>query len=431
LRRYVPTRDDRHPAPHASRAAAPVRFLLAAALVGVALRVIFGLAYWTQQPLTRDEQEYLSLARSLAGGHGFTYDDAFGAQSFPPFSRAPGYPAFLAIVGGGTAPASSVPHAVQIAQAVVGGIGVLAVGLFSTRLFGPRAGRAGAVLAAIYPPLVWIAGYALSEAVFWPLGLACAWAYDRARAASTASLGAPLICGALCGAGTLVRPSLILFIPLAALALAARRRWTQAAALVLGVCLVVGPWTWRNYDVHHRWMIVAADGGVTFWTGNNPLAVGEGDMAANPAIKHANQVLRAAHPDLTEEQMERVYYREGLVWIASHPVDFLALEMKKLFHTILPTGPSYRLHSARYAVASVVSYGVIALLAMASTWCFRSRLAASPGLFWLLLSSWLVCLVFFPQERFRIPIVDPTFIILASGLAEWRRKPQVWMPERS
>jgi 4-amino-4-deoxy-L-arabinose transferase-like glycosyltransferase len=410
---------------------APVRFLLAAALVGVSLRLIFGLAYWTQQPLTRDEQEYLSLARSLAAGQGFAYDNAFGEQSFPPFSRAPGYPAFLAMVGGGAAPASSVPHAVQIAQAIVGGIGVFVVGLFSTRIFGARAGRAGALVAAVYPPLVWIAGYALSEAVFWPLGLACAWAYDRTRAASTASLWAALICGALGGAGILVRPSLILFIPLAGLALAARRRWTQAAALLLGVSLVVGPWTWRNYDVHHRWMIVAADGGVTFWTGNNPLAVGEGDMAANPAIKQANHVLRSAHPDLTEEQMERVYYREGLVWIASHPAAFLVLEVKKFFHTIVPTGPSYRLHSARYVVASVVSYGVIALLAMASIWCFRSRLAASPGLFWLLLSSWLVCLVFFPQERFRIPIVDPALIILASGLAERRREPRVWIPERS
>jgi 4-amino-4-deoxy-L-arabinose transferase-like glycosyltransferase len=397
---------------------------LATALVGVVLRVIFGLAYWTEQPLTRDEQEYLSLARGLAGGHGFTYDDTFGEQSFPPFSRAPGYPAFLAMVGGGAAPTSSVPHAVQIAQAFVGGIGVFVVGLFSTRLFGPRAGRAGAVLAAIHPPLVWVAGYALSEAVFWPLGLACAWAYDRARVSSTTSMGAAFICGVLCGFGILVRPSLIFFVPLAGLALATRRRWSQAAWLVLGVCLVVGPWTWRNYAVHHRWMIVAADGGVTFWTGNNPLAVGEGDMAANPLIKQANQVLRSAHPDLTEEQMEAVYYREGLVWIARHPVDSLVLEVKKLFHSVIPVGPSYRLHSARYVVASVVPYSVIALLAMGSVWCFRSPLAASPGLFWLLLSSWLVCLVFFPQERFRIPIVDPTFIILASGLAEWRRHSQ-------
>jgi len=27
----------------------------------------------------------------------------------------------------------------------------------------------------------------------------------------------------------------------------------------------------------------------------------------------------------------------------------------------------------------------------------------------------LVCVVFFPQERFRIPVIDPTLVVLASG----------------
>ena len=44
------------------------RWIAAAALVGFALRLAFGLVYWTHQPLTRDEREYLSLARSLAAG---------------------------------------------------------------------------------------------------------------------------------------------------------------------------------------------------------------------------------------------------------------------------------------------------------------------------------------------------------------------------
>ena len=50
------------------------RWIAAAALVGFALRLAFGLVYWTDQPLTRDEREYLSLARSLAAGHGYVYD---------------------------------------------------------------------------------------------------------------------------------------------------------------------------------------------------------------------------------------------------------------------------------------------------------------------------------------------------------------------
>jgi hypothetical protein len=36
-------------------------------------------------------------------------------------------------------------------------------------------------------------------------------------------------------------------------------------------------------------------------------------------------------------------------------------------------------------------------------------------------SSLLVCVVFFPQERFRIPVVDPALIVCAAALA--RRQP--------
>jgi hypothetical protein len=36
---------------------------------------------------------------------------------------------------------------------------------------------------------------------------------------------------------------------------------------------------------------------------------------------------------------------------------------------------------------------------------------------WLLAAAAIAtCLVFFPQERFRIPILDPALILLASGL---------------
>jgi uncharacterized protein involved in response to NO len=49
---------------------------------------------------------------------------------------------------------------------------VVIVGVLAGRLGGPRALRVAAVLAAVYPPLVWIAAYVYSEALFWPIGLA-------------------------------------------------------------------------------------------------------------------------------------------------------------------------------------------------------------------------------------------------------------------
>ena len=397
------------------------RWIAAAALVGFALRLAFGLVYWTHQPLTRDEREYLSLARSLAAGRGYVYDSEVLGGPVEPFGRAPGYPVFLALVGGGRDVVSAVPTSVKVAQSVVGAMGVLLVAALAGRLAGPRAAIAGASIAAVYPPLVWVSAYAYSEAVFWPFGLLIVWSVDRLTPANARRPAVAFSSGALTGAGVLLRAALTTFLPLAVLWLAFRRGPRPALLFVLGVSVVITPWAIRNYGHHGRFVIVASDGGVTFWTGNNPLATGEGDMAANPRLKEANTALRARHPALNEEQMEPVYYREALQWIRGNPGGWLALEVKKLFYLVVPIGPSYTLHSTRYFVASVVSYGALLVLAIAGFVRLGRNRERSPGLWLIFASAVAVALVFFPQERFRIPVIDPTLILCAAGL--WRTAP--------
>lgn len=396
--------------------------LMVAALLGVAFRLGFGLGYWIDRPLTRDELEYFSLARSLAAGDGFVYDETLRAGSFEPFGRAPGYPAFLALVGGGREVVSSVPTPVKIAQAVVGGIGVLLVGLVATQLAGPRGGVVAAGIAAVYPPLVWISAYGFSEALFWPLALAVAWTFDRALDRPSDGAFFAGAAGLITGLGILIRPALLLFLPMALVWLVVRRRVTAALLLAAGAIIVVAPWTVRNYLHHERFVPVASDGGVTFWTGNHPLALGEGDMAANPALKIANQELRARYPGLNEEAMEPIYYREAFAWIRAHPLQWLGLEARKIFYLMVPVGPSYTLHSRLYYVASVVSYGIVAVLAVVGVVRMGTHRRSTPGLWLLLASAVAVCLVFFPQERFRIPIIDPVLVVAAGGVWATRRQ---------
>jgi hypothetical protein len=107
------------------------------------------------------------------------------------------------------------------------------------------------------------------------------------------------------------------------------------------------------------------------------------------------------------------------------PLDWLVLQARKVFYLIVPVGPSYTLHSPLYFWASVVSYGVILPLALVGAWRRRGSLAATPGLWLLAGSAVAVCLVFFPQERFRIPVLDPTLLILAGTLlpSAWPTRP--------
>lgn len=401
--------------------------LLAIVGLAIVLRLAFALGYWTGQPLTRDEKEYLSLARGLASGAGFVYDDAAREGGVDPFGRAPGYPAFLALIGGGAAVTPHVPAVVKIAQSIIGGLGVWMIFVLARRLAGERAGLVAALGAACYPPLIWIAAYAFSEAIFWPLGLFVTWVFDRAHHAPASRDRArlALLAGVCAGAAVLVRPSLLFFLLLAGPWWVWKRRWVPVAALALGSLLVIGPWTARNFSEHGRFVLVASEGGVTFWTGNHPLAIGEGDMAANPAIKLASRTLHAQYPELNEEQLEPIYYREAFAWIRAHPMDWAVLQLRKMFYLVVPIGPSYTLHSPLYFWSSVVSYGLVLPLALLGAWRQRHTLAGTPGLWLLVGSAVAVCLVFFPQERFRIPVIDPALLILAGVLlaGAWPPRP--------
>jgi hypothetical protein len=184
---------------------------------------------------------------------------------------------------------------------------------------------------------------------------------------------------------------------------------------VAATLATLAPWTVRNWHVHGRLVLVAAQGGVNFWTGNHPLATGEGDLAANPQLKRASQAVRARHPGASPEELEPVYYREAIAWIADHPARWAALLARKAFYMVVPIGPSYRLHSALYVWGSVVPYLALLPWAAAGAVALRRR-AVQPRALWLLAASAAVtCLVFFPQERYRIPVIDPTLIVAASA----------------
>jgi len=396
-------------------------------VVGIAARLAFAFGYWVDKPLTHDEREYLLLARNVADGRGFTYARPDGTPApGEHFGRAPMYPLFLAGIiravapellmapGAATGPADepvAVLRAVRLVQAVLGGGVVGLIAWIAGCAAGARAATASAVLAAVYPPLVWMPAYVLSETLYSLLALGCVALLMITRPRAWVWMAA----GALAGLAALTRPALLFFLPLAGPWLWLKRGLLPAL-LVAGACAVaVAPWTARNARVYGRFVLVASEGGITFWTGNNPFAIGEGDLAANPGMKRANLALRERHPGLTPEELEPVYYREALTFIRAQPGAWALLMARKVFYTVVPIGPSYRLHSPLYFGASVLSYlgvlpfGILGLVALAR------RGSVPVPLMLLALSSILVCLVFFPQERFRIPVVDPALVVFAAS----------------
>lgn len=401
--------------------------LLACLGVALALRLAFALLYWVGQPLTHDEREYLALGRSVARGEGFHYPaDEPVPGTAQQFGRAPGYPLFIAALGV-TRPSEHAPRRVQIAQAFAGTLIVWLIASIAARAAGARAGITAAAIAAVYPPLVWTPAYVLSETVFSALALGSARLMQGSGGGGDERApGSQVAAAVLAGAAILTRPSLIFFLPFAGVWLWRTRRLADAVMVVAIVALCVAPWTWRNHRVYGRWIAVASEGGVTFWTGNHPLATGEGDLAANPAIKRAELEFRAAHPGLTAEELEPLYYRDAFAWIRANPVAWLGLMARKAFYTVVPVGPSYAVHSAKYVAASVTAYLLVLAAAAAGVWRWRQAgRRTGPVPLWLMAASTVAAgLVFFPQERFRIPVIDPALIVTAAlpaGLRNYER----------
>jgi hypothetical protein len=398
------------------------RLILGAAAVAFVLRATFGLTYWIGKPLTHDEREYLALAESLAEGRGFTYGPDHESGTAQQFGRAPLYPMFLAAIGArAPSPHGGTPDRLKIIQSLLGAALVILLGATALEVIGPRAGVIAAAVAAAYPPLVWYPSYVLSETLYSVLaigtGLLLQRAADRSEHERSGRAGAPLalLTGLVAGAAILTRPAMLLFVPLALLWLAVRRRYVLAVALTAGLASVVLPWTARNYRVYDRFVLVASEGGITFWTGNHPLAVGEGDLAANPEIKKAELEFRQAHPGLSAEDLEPLYYRDALAHIAARPGWWLGLLAKKLFYTLIPVGPSYALHSPLYRIGSIVPYLILlpfAARGVRELWRSPRRPTA---LFLLTGATLLVSLIFFPQERFRVPVLDPMLILSAAA----------------
>jgi hypothetical protein len=386
---------------------------------------VFACFYWVDKPLTHDEREYLELAASLTERREFTYERVDGAPQ-ERFGRAPGYPLFLAMTGVGNRHYDHSPARVKLVQSFVGAATVWLIGLIALHAAGPFVGVGAAAIAAVHPPLVWISAYVLSESLYSAVALFAAFLLQIAagtgattgpdgRAPAARVLQVSALAGAVTGVAILIRPAMLFYLPLAPGWLLVRRQGRLAAAFVVAAAMVVAPWTMRNAIVHGRLVVVASEGGITFWTGNHPLAVGEGDLSANPPLKAANENFRRAHPHLSPEELEPLYYRDALKSIGANPLHWLSLLARKTFYTFIPVGPSYTLHSTRYRAASELSYLLIlpvAIVGLGRLWRSTRRPTA---VMLLAASAVLVSLIFFPQERFRIPVIDPVLIVCAAA----------------
>lgn len=248
-------------APPAERAPGPGP-RRAATVFGVVLlvRLVLGFYVLPRSLPENPRDGYVLLAETLATQGRL----AFGADAPPTLFRSPGYPAVLAVV---YLAAGDMPAAVLIVNALAAALNCAVVDHVAALVMGRAVPLAWTIVLALFPTSVYYGASGFVD-TFYALTVAL-YLLGALAVLERGDLRSALLCGAAFALSVLTRPVLLPF-PALLLAYAwLRRRSAVRGVLVSALfgCVLVAPWTIRNYRVSGRLIPVTTGAGFTTLTG--------------------------------------------------------------------------------------------------------------------------------------------------------------------
>jgi len=403
---------------------------------GVLLGLIFGLGLAARvllilimpqlgDPSGMDAQNYLQLARNLAES------GSFSMWSKPSAYVAPGYPFFLAAlfkIGGENL------LAVKLIQAVLGASTAVLVYFFALRFSSyqpsgrPAVALLAALIMALHPELVGIAAFIYTEIIFiflLTLTLLC-----FARAVASGKWSHFVQAGLLFGLTTLCR-STILYFPLFALGavmLAARRRlrpsglWLRRwAFFILGMMLMMAPWSARNYYHFRIFLPVATGSGDVFWTGNYLEFDGE------YRYQETQAKLRETAGDVDLIARDRILMQDAWKKIWADPAPHAWLFIRKIFrywlhvYEDIPHGAARQPNWLVFGGLAATHYALLLLAGVGLYRCNRREQLVKLSLLFVGYYT-LIHAATLAVARYRMPLLPLLSIAAAAGL--------VWLLEK-
>jgi len=354
-----------------------------------------------------DENDYEQVARSILHRHEFA--DGQGRLTL---GRPPGYPAVIAL-------AYSIverPLAARFENAIFFVLAVLSLAALARRIT-PGAGMLVPFLVLFYPLLIYAASL-LYPQTFGCLLLSL---IVMLTAAEPFTPKRAVLTGILYGILILAIPAFLLLLPLFALfVIVAYRGPRLRAVLPAGVlfavaCLVVAPWTVRNYQQFHVLVPVSANGGTNLFLGNSPATT------ANSGVNGNVWSLCPLHPNMTEHELDAAMQACAIEWIKGHPGAAARLYVAKVFNYFnfrneLATAGEHA-HWRDWLIFA--TYYPLLLIALWRAALYRrlpfTRIEALIYLVYFL--NAFVSAIFFTRLRFRIPFdflligVDAAFLV--------------------
>jgi len=377
-----------------------------------------------------------------------------------PFFRAPGYPLVLGLlywvlgrVIGLDLDATPARVCVALVQAAVSAAGAGLVALIAGRAWGRRAGWCAGLIYATLWTSVYFVGELLLETLATTLALWWLWRLlgDDGEGDAPPAARTLLGVGLLAGLGAITRPPLLALVPVAAWYLWRHRGLSARApawlALVIGLLLPILPVTLHNAIRGRDAVLIATQGGINFWIGNNPQA--DGRTAIAPDTRPTWQggyddaiaaATREAGRALRPSEIDAHYLRKGLSYLAADPGGAIALYGRKTRLLFAAGERSNNNNPYFWRQRSIVlrwpiwlGFAPVLLLATLGYW----RRDLHPARRFLLLGAATMyafsVLLFFVNGRFRLPLLAMLAIPAGAGLDRlWqavraRRWPDPWV----
>ncbi|MFO8056400.1 MAG: glycosyltransferase family 39 protein [bacterium] len=414
-------------------------------IIALAVRLLYlwnysGTPYW--EALVMDPGSHWRLARSIAEGQGM------GAV---PYFRAPLY---FYLVAGFMSLFQEPLWPLRIFQAILGSLSAVMTAGVARRYLGRPASALAGLLFAFYWVPVYFDGEVLITTLATFLGLSsllAVMAADRAFHEDPQKWAGYGLAGMLLGFSALARPNVLVFAAAVALVLfgrAVQEAWktrkgiprqglqrTLAAALLfcLGVAACLAPVTTRNRVEGGEWVLLATQGGINFWMGNNENADGRTVMVPLPRRRIPLRYLKRnkGHPWIKENvwisskyvaerntgrtlgdgRVSGYWYKRAFEWMKDDPADAALLWARKALYLFQATevgnNRDLEYHARLIPVLRLLSYVKLdyfgpLLLAGLVIALGRVRQWRWPLLFFLSYAASVVA--FFVTSRYRVPL---------------------------
>lgn len=277
--------------------------------VALLLRLLWA-AFVPVDPVS-DGVLYDAFAKSIVAGHGYAFADGTMTEYWPVGTSAI-YALIYVLFG-------QQPWVLPTFQAFIGALIVYLTWRIAARTLGAAVAAVAAWLTALWPLLIEFTTINASELLFIAMVLTALNIWISSSIAPTFRM---ILWGASIAAATYIRPTAL---PIAfafpAIQWLIDSNWRTLVKGVLisalTASLLFTPWTYRSLVLFDRFVLVAANGGVNLWMGNNPESTGGYMELPNKTFA-------------TEVDRDHFYGAEAVKFILAHPLEYAALSLKRI-----------------------------------------------------------------------------------------------------